>query len=106
MNPESYYQNKWCDDHSGKVEHVLQDKTRVDCLTQEYAVEVEFADKWYEVGQALFYAQMTNKKPGVVLIMENPEKEYKYLIRLLMAVQDIDGFRIWVICENNYFRNK
>ena len=45
LNPESYYQNKWCDDHNGKVEHVLSDKTRVDCLTQEYAVEVEFANK-------------------------------------------------------------
>jgi len=40
---------------------------------------------------------MTGKFPGVLLIMESPEKDYKYLIRLLIAIQDIRGFRVWII---------
>ena len=38
-----------------------------------YAVEFDFAEKWAEaVGQALYYALKTGKKPAVVLIMEDP----------------------------------
>lgn len=98
LHPESYYQNQWCADHNGKVEHILPDITRVDCLTVTHAIEIDFADKHYEaVGQAMFYSEMTGLLPGVVLIMEDTERDYKYLIRLLIAVQNIDGFRVWII---------
>lgn len=98
LNPEKFYQQKWCSDHNGKVEHVLQDGTRVDCLTTTHAIEVDFADNVYNaIGQAIFYSEMTDLLPGVVFITEHPEKDYKYLIRLLIAIQNIDGFRVWVI---------
>lgn len=77
---ESWYQDKYCE---GQKELVLEDNTRVDCLMGEYAVEFDFADKWAEcIGQALFYAKMTNKKPACFLIIENTEKDLKYLQRL------------------------
>jgi len=98
LHPERFYQEIWCGEHGGIIEHILPDKTRVDCLLDDYAVEVDFASKWAEsIGQSLFYAIMTGRIPGVLLIMENPEKDFKYLIRLLITVQDIKDFRVWII---------
>ena len=63
--------------------NTFNDKTRVDCLTPTLAVEIDFANKWAEcIGQALYYGKMTNRQPACVLIMENPEKDTKYLNRL------------------------
>lgn len=70
--PEKFYQSGWCADHNGQAEFILPDKTRCDCLTDEYAVEFDFGDKWAEaIGQALHYSLWTGKKPGIVLIIEN-----------------------------------
>ena len=61
----------------------MDDKTRVDCLTKKLAVEVDFANKWAEcVGQSLYYGIKTNKQPACLLIMENGDKDLKYLKRL------------------------
>lgn len=69
------------------MEYKLSDKTRVDCLTDKLAVEVDFAPKWAEcIGQALYYGKMTGKRPACVLIMERGEKDLKYLNRLRRAV--------------------
>ncbi len=79
---ESEYQRLWCDRAEGVIEYVLPDRTRVDCLTEEYAVEVDFARKWAEaIGQALYYATITGKRPAVLLIMEHPT-DARYLKRL------------------------
>lgn len=69
------------------MEVVLKDRTRVDCLTDEYAIEVDFAKKWAEgIGQSLYYAQMTGKKPAVALIVDI-KKEKRYLTRLEKVAQ-------------------
>jgi hypothetical protein len=79
---ESEYQRLWCSEAGGRAEYVLPDRTRVDCLTDEYAVEVDFAKKWAEaIGQALYYAVVTGKRPAVLLIMENPS-DARFLKRL------------------------
>lgn len=81
---EKDYQNYWCSTHCGQAEVKLPDSTRVDCLTDEYAIEVDFQKKWAEsIGQALYYAIKTGRKPAVLLILENEEKDYTYLQRLL-----------------------
>jgi len=96
-HPESYYQNIWCTAHSGVTEHVLPDRTRVDCLLPDYAIEFDFADKWAEsIGQAVYYGAATNRPPGIVLIMENPERDLKYVMRLFRAIQARGGkIRVW-----------
>jgi hypothetical protein len=67
---ERYYQSQLCDELKGQIEYVLFDKTRVDCLTNEYAIEVDWAKKWAEsIGQSLYYAKITEKKPAVALIV-------------------------------------
>ena len=86
--PERHYQDLWCDQRGGQVEVRQEDGTRVDCLTKCYAVEHDFAVKWAEsVGQSLYYAAMTGKRAGIVLIMENPEKDQKYLDRLKKLIE-------------------
>jgi len=59
---EKDYQDEWC---QGEKEHGLSDRTRVDCLTDTHAIEIEFANKWKEaIGQSLHYSLMTGKKTG------------------------------------------
>ncbi len=80
---ESTYQQIWCDKHGGVTEYELDDKCRVDCLTQDLAVEFDFANKWAEcIGQSQYYGLKTGKQPACVLIMERGEKDLKYLKRL------------------------
>lgn len=82
-NKESYYQKSFCKKYSGKIEYRLKDRSRVDCLTKDYAVEVDFASstKIMEgIGQSLYYGMMTGKKPFLLLIIEK-QKEIKYYRR-------------------------
>lgn len=68
------------------MEYKLNDNARVDCLTDTLAVEFDFADKWAEcIGQAIYYGRQTNRQAACVLIMENGEKDLKYLKRLRRA---------------------
>ena len=81
-NSERHYQEQWAKEHGGKIEVTLPDKTRCDIVTKDFAIEVDFADKWSEsIGQALYYAFQTNKKPAVLLIMED-QKDRRFLFRL------------------------
>lgn len=101
---ENYYQKIWCDKNSGITEYILPDKTRVDCLTKDYALEFDFAHKWAEsVGQALYYAKMTKKKPAVALIMEssNDEKYYNR-VNILAKEYNITLFKIKTQEYDNY----
>ena len=65
------------------MEYLLQDKTRVDCLTNYYAVEFDFAKKWAEsIGQSLYYGEMTGRQPAIGLIIES-QKDNRYYYRIL-----------------------
>lgn len=91
---EAFYVSQWCRDDFGKQEFVLWDNTRVDCLTKDYAIEFDFAKKWAEsIGQSLYYAKMTGKKPAVVLILTDIT-DYKYVKR----IERLDnGIKIFLI---------
>lgn len=94
---EREYQDCWCSQAGGISEYTLPDKTRVDCLTDEYAIEFEFADNWPEsIGQAMYYSIMTNRKPGIVLIIEDIEKDKVYLKRLRVVTEKL-GIKLWAI---------
>jgi len=81
----------------GEIEYVLDDQTRVDCLTSSYATEVDFASKWAEtIGQSLYYSIKTGKKPGVLLILENLSKERRHLSRLEKVAVD-HNITVWTI---------
>ena len=93
---EQVYQKQWCSECGGVIEYVLPDRTRVDCLTDQYAIEFDFAPKWAEaIGQSLYYALMTKRKPGIVLIIESPG-DSRYVKRL-RTVADKYGIRVWLM---------
>lgn len=97
---EKVYQGAWCTDHGGQVEVVLADRTRVDCVTAEYAVEADFAPKWAEaIGQALYYSMRTGRKPGILLIMES-DKDIRYLERLEAVTRNL-GIEVWTITPDD-----
>ncbi len=82
LQPEAVYGEAWCVAQGGQVEVRLRDGTRADCVLPKYAVEADFANKWYEgVGQAAHYAHLLQKRPGVLLILEHPNDCY-YLAQL------------------------
>ncbi len=91
---EAYYVEQWCTPSFGKKEFRLWDMTRVDCLTKDYAIEFDFAKKWAEsVGQSLYYAEMTHKKPAVVLILTGLA-DMRYVKRVERVNKDIQIFLI------------
>lgn len=91
---EDFYVTQWCGQNFGRKEAILWDMTRVDCLTKDYAIEFDFAKKWAEsVGQSLYYAKMTNKKPAVVLILSN-WADLRFVKRVERLDKDIQIFLI------------
>ena len=63
-------------------ENRLPDGGRVDCLSATLAIEVEWARDWYHaVGQSLYYASATGRKPGIVLLCESSEVHVEGLCR-------------------------
>lgn len=93
---EKDYVNKYC---SGHIEYILPDKTRVDCLTEEYAIEFDYAKKWAEsIGQSLYYAKQTGRKPAVAIILKK-ESDKKYVDRIKDVGLDITVFEI---CSPDY----
>ena len=95
---EATYRDAWCSSHNGTAEVINDDRTKVDCLTSEYAIEFDYASKWYEaVGQSLHYGLKTGKKPGIVLIMKT-EKDQRYVNRLMNAIEYYSlPITVWVI---------
>ncbi|MDZ4185777.1 MAG: hypothetical protein U1D97_12450 [Desulfuromonadales bacterium] len=92
---EKDYQNAWCSEMNGKVEVRLDDGTRVDCLTDEYAVEVDFAKKWAEsIGQSLYYADRTGRKPGVLLIVGEDDQRFLDRLETVAAKSKI---KVWIV---------
>ena len=78
LEKEKYYSEMYCEELSGKVNYILADKSKVDCLTDTHAYEVDWADgmKVYEaIGQSLYYASQTNKKPGIILLIRKNNSE-------------------------------
>lgn len=81
---EADYVNRYC---MGKVEYVLPDRTRIDCLTETHAIEFDFGRKWAEaLGQSVYYSAQTGKRAGIVLILDT-RTEVRYLNRLRLAVE-------------------
>jgi hypothetical protein len=98
---ESYYSKIWCDANGGIEEVKTSMGTRADCVLDNYAVEVDFDNKWAEgLGQALHYGVEFNKKPAVLLILKNQDGKdrRKYVDRLTSTIDgaglDVEVFII------------
>ena len=101
LNPESYYQKIAAKKYGGETEVTMPDGTRCDIVTEKHAIEVDFADKWGEaIGQSLNYAFQSNKRAGILLILESKDDE-KHLIRVNSIIEyyklpiDVLAIRAW-----------
>ena len=64
---------------NGKSE-VSIDGGRVDIVTERYAIEVDFIQKWKEgIGQSQFYSSKTNKLPALFLVHDRGQVESQTL---------------------------
>ena len=69
---------------NGVHQYICPDQSRVDVLTDEYAYEVEWANKWKEAPtQAILYSMLTNRKPAVILLMKGKSSDKVYYLRCL-----------------------
>ena len=77
-----------------------KDGTYVDCLTNEFAVEAEYDYKWKEgIGQALHYAESTNKMAAILFIKRN-ESNKDYLLELNRVIERFElPIKIFVVQE-------
>lgn len=75
---------------NGISQFTTKDRTYVDCLTDEYAVETEYDYNWKEaVGQSLHYAESTDRKAAILLIQRSSSKK-NYLSELNRVIQKFD----------------
>lgn len=78
-------------------EQRLWDGTRVDLLTDDWAIEVDWAHKWAEaVGQATYYAIATSRSPGIVLLVPDMEADQRHVYRCMLACERADIF-LWLV---------
>ena len=91
---------------SGQSEYILKDLSRVDCLTDTHAFEVDWADGMhvYEaIGQSLYYSAATGKLPGILLLIrkENSEKHIRKIREVIKAFDlPIELLELDVTSEN------
>lgn len=91
---EDSYNVRFCKKQKGKIE-----QDNIDCLTNEYAIEVDRAKKWREaIGQSLHYAYQSKKKPGIALIASGSTRDKNYINKLqkVIAHSSLD-IKIWII---------
>ena len=92
LEKEKYYSDKFCEEMSGQADYTLQDKSRVDCLTETHAFEVDWADgmKVYEaIGQSLYYSSQTGKLPGILLLIRKDNSE-KHIRKIKEVIRYFD----------------
>ena len=64
-------------------------------MTDEYVMEIEYADKWKNaIGKVLHYSLQTGKRSTIVLILENPRanlyfKQLKMLVSYFQLPIDV-----------------
>jgi hypothetical protein len=67
---------EWCIEQEGITEYRTIYGTYIDCLTEDFAIEVEYDYNWKEsIGQALHYAEATNRNPGILFIKRSKSKK-------------------------------
>ena len=94
---EQDWQTAWCEGKD-RIEYRLNDGSRIDCLTDNYAIEIDFGRKWAEaIGQSLYYGAMSGRQPGIVLIIQAPE-ECRFFNRLQTTIQKSGlPIHVWTI---------
>lgn len=95
---ENGHSDRLAPKYAAEREVRLQDGSRVDLLNDEYAIEVDWCTglKWAEgCGQALLYAELTGKKPALLLLYKGTPANQRCLWRA-RTVCARAGIRVFV----------
>ena len=93
--PESFFSDLLAQELHGRREVVLIDRSRVDIVTPAEAIEVDWARKWAEgIGQSMYYAAMTDRRPVVILLVAERNREAVYILRARVACARA-GVDVW-----------
>ena len=84
--------SKWlAEQMHGEAEAKTFCGARCDILTDTHAWEVEWVAKYKEApGQALLYAALFNKKPGIILLAKGLPKDDVYYLRCAVICEKAD----------------
>lgn len=78
-----------------QIGRYLPNGTYVDCLSDEYAIEVDFSNKWAEaLGQSLLYAAELERLPGIILVCRQGSDESLCLKHAYHIEQTVNWWRI------------
>ena len=78
-----------------QINRYLPNNTYVDCISDDYAIEVDFSNKWAEaIGQSLMYAAELERLPGIILICRAGEDESNCLKHGYHIEQTVNWWRI------------
>ena len=73
------YVKEVCKIQRGQTEVYVSKRSRVDCVTAKYVIEVDYADLWKRnIDQALRYGKDSGKKAKLVLVVED-KSELSYV---------------------------
>lgn len=94
---EKYYQTIFCEGLDGIIEYRLKDKTRVDCLTNEYAIEV--TSKTYHKNIEI---------EDFIKDIQTPFPKYKrdYKKHLIEVLLEVDSQRAFYFKSKNYLKSQ
>jgi len=100
LGAEADYNKAWCSAQPG---YIQTEKTvtggRIDCLTDRYAIEMDYAHKWKEcIAQGRWYALQTGKIPGCVLITGPSGGKYVQYLEDYLHGHDM-YMKVWTIKE-------
>jgi hypothetical protein len=100
---EAWYIESINQSHFGGRTEVSMTGGRADIVDDNYAIEVEFANKWKDaIGQSLWYGLQLERQPGIVLIMKTIQ-DRKYGIMLQSAIDYAgltDKIKVWFYPED------
>jgi hypothetical protein len=94
---ERYWQQHYC--AGMEFKKLVPSGGKVDCLGEELALEITWADAWAKaLGQALYYAAATNRKPAIVLLCAGPQEECQDSVsRIKLALKFVNGpVAVWL----------
>jgi hypothetical protein len=100
VEPDAPLENDWTQANAArfgaKAQVRLWDGSYCDLVSDLHSIEVERAAKWKEaVGQALYYAILTDKRPAIILLTQDPAGDVRHLHRC-QTVCAKHGIRLWV----------
>jgi len=97
IHNEKYYQ-RYANEafFGGSIEEKIKG-ARIDIVTDDFAIEVDFARKQYEaIGQSLYYSMISKKRPAIILITENHRRDLKHILRCKTVCKKYD-IKLWII---------